>query len=135
MADVISKDLAESEFSRFGEQMGLDFEEEYMSAEDFLKFTQHKSIITRAICRGHLVVDEKGRPIYTPVRVSDAKPVTFYELSGADIASIDSKNVDHSYSRVLALLAGATREQIKLFSAMKRADLKVCESIINLFMA
>jgi hypothetical protein len=133
--DKVCLEVAEVEFNRFVELMDLDCDEKSMGDEDRQGFTEQKEKLIKAICKGSLVVNEEGEPIFTPQRTKDAKPITFYEPTGASLMAMDRKKKTEDVAKLYATMADMTRTDSKTFAKMKNADLKVCMAITTLFLA
>lgn len=131
----ISKEMAEKEFDRFLEAMGLEFDESSMDPDDAKSFQAPKKLIINAIERGSLVVDEGGQPVYTPQRVGEGKPIVFYEPTGASLMAMDNGKKSEDIKRLYHVMADITHRDAKAFSSMKMADLKICMAITTLFLA
>jgi hypothetical protein len=132
--EVISDEVAEEEFLRFVTTMRLDVNPKGWDDADLKSFKDCKNKIVAAMQAGDLVIDEKGQPIYTPV-YGDKKPITFYRPTGATLMATDAKKKEHEAAKTFAALADMTRETVALFSKMDLLDLKVCQSILLLFLA
>lgn len=130
----ISVEMAEQEFDRFAEAMDLDFDTSGMDADDVKGFEHNKSIITKAIQKGALIVDEDGQPVYTPQRTKDIKPIIFHEPTGASLMAMDGGKKTEDVKKLYHVMADVTKRDAKLFSSMKMADLKICMAVITLFL-
>ena len=135
MADQkVATDVAESEFERFTEAMDLDVDTSRMDKDEAESFRQLKRKVTRAIENGHLVVDDKGRPVYTP-QIGDKSPITFYEPTGVSLLAVDKKKAGENVAKTYATMADMTQTDAKTFASMNARDLKVCQAIYLLFLA
>lgn len=133
--EKVCLEVAEAEFQRFVELMDLDCDEKSMGEEDKAGFSEQKEKLIKAIRKGSLVVNENGEPIFTPQRTNDAKPITFYEPTGASLMAMDRKKKSEDVAKLYATMADMTRTDAKTFAKMKNADLKVCMAITTLFLA
>lgn len=129
----IVPEVAEADFNRFAEMMDLDVDETRMSAEDVATFKEQKARLLRAMLRGHLVVNEKGEPVYTP-QLGIRDPITFHEPDGATMMAMDKLPKGENAARTHALLGAMTGKPPVLFAKMKSRDLKNCSAILNLFL-
>lgn len=129
----VATEVAEAEFDRFCEAMDLDVDVAKMDSEDRKAFDAAKRVVVRAIERGHLVVDEKGQPIYTP-QTGNSGPITFYEPTGATFMAMDAKKRGQDVGKSMSMLADITRRDAKTFAVMPNRDLKVCSTLMNLFL-
>jgi len=128
-------EVAEVEFKRFVESMALDCNESSMNEEESSDFNDQKQKLLKAIIKGSLVVNENGEPIYTPQRTADAKPITFYEPTGASLMAMDRKKKSEDVAKLFATMGDITKTNAKTFANMKNADLKICMAITTLFLA
>lgn len=130
----VGRDVAEAEFERFVESMDLDVDPAHMDGEDRASFAQLKERILRAIEHGHLVVDEKGQPVYTPRAGGAVQSITFHEPTGASFMAMDSKKKDQNVAKMYAVMADMTHLDPKVFAAMAARDLKICQALVTLFL-
>ena len=132
--EKISKEMAEAEFNRFADLMDLDLDPSGMSSDDRADFVVEKRKIIRALCKGDLVINENGEPIFTPVRSEDKEPITFFEPTGASLAAMDRTKKDHDITKMFTTMADMTKRNAATFACMKMPDLKVCMGISTLFL-
>jgi len=133
---VVATEVAEDEFTRFAEAMDLDLDAKVLDDDDRKNLELSKHRIVRAITLGHLVVDDKGQPIYTP-QLGDTKPITFYEPTGASLMSSQSpKKTGASgvVSQMFGTLGDMTKTSAARFAAMHQRDLRVCLALATLFL-
>lgn len=133
----VSEDVALSEFNRFCETMDLDVAEARMDAGDLKSFKEARHILVRAIMAGSLVVDDKGQPVYTPKTAHpalDGGTITFYEPTGASFMSMDTKKREEEVAKTFGIMASMTHLPEHVFSKMPQRDLKVCRTIVMLFL-
>lgn len=135
MADQkVATEVAEAEFARWAEGADLNFDPKGWDAEDKKSFTDSKNKLVRAIELGHLVVDDKGRFVYTPQASDERDPIVFSEPDGGALMSMDQKKKGHDMAKMFALIASITGETEVRFAKMKSRDLKVCQAITALFL-
>jgi len=131
---VVAKEVADEEFTRFVDTMDLDVDLEDMDEEDKKAFSQQKNRIVSAIMSGVLVVNDNGEPVFTPKRVNDAKPITFYEPTGASLMAMDRKKKTEDIGKLYAAMGDITKTSAGVFSKMKMSDLKICMAITTIFL-
>lgn len=134
MPSKISVEMAGQEFDRFAEAMDLDFDTSNMDQDDAKGFEHNKDIITKAIQKGALIIDEEGQPVYTPQRTKDVSPIVFHEPTGASLMAMDGGKKTEDVKKLYNVMADVTQREPKLFSSMKMADLKICMAVITLFL-
>lgn len=134
--EKVGLEVAEAEFERFCEEMGLEFNVDKMDAEDKTAFTKNRDRIVRAIRYGHLVVNDDGEPTYTPWRAKSTyqTPITFGERTGATLLVTDQKKKGRDAAKTYAILGDLTGLPDTTFSKLAGEDIKVCESLMQLLM-
>lgn len=132
--ELIVKEVAEIEFSRFVDLMDLDIDPADMDEEDKKGFDQQYRRIIQAIQTGALIVNDNGEPIFTPQRSEESKPITFHEPTGASLMAMDRKKKSEDIAKLYATMADMTKTHISTFSKMKMSDLKVCMAVTTLFL-
>ncbi len=130
----VSREVAEADFHRFCDMMDLDVDPRGMDDEDRKSFESAKRRLVDAIIEGHLVIDEKGQPVYTPRRGSDVTPITFAEPTGASYMAMDTKKKNHDVAKLFATMADMTGQPIQRFAKMQNRDLKICQAVALLFL-
>ena len=130
----VAAEVAQQEFDRFVEAMGLDVDPKGWTDEDKQSFDEAKRKILGAMESGRLVIDEEGRAVYTPALVNTA-PITFYEPTGADLMAIDQAKKGANISAAFKMLAAMTKTEHTRFAKMANRDLKICQALQALFLA
>ena len=82
---------------------------------------------------GRLLINEEEELVYKPTH--GVESLTFYEPTGAEFSSTDGVKKDYDYKRKQRLLGALTKTSAATFAKMKNRDLKVCDSILMLFLA
>lgn len=134
MSDTIALEVAEAEFARFVDLMAIDVDESKMSEETLEGFNTQKGRIVRAICNGHLTINDDGEPTFTPQRVKEQSAITFFEPTGASLMAMDRKKQNEGVGKMFSTMADMTKTSPKTFSKMKVPDLNVCLAITSLFL-
>lgn len=130
----VATEVAEQEFDRFVEAMGLDVDPKDWTDEDKQSFKEAKRRVISAMESGSLTIDEDGQPVYKP-QLGKTDPITFYEPTGADLMAIDQAKKGANVSATYKMLAAMTKTNAQLFANMKNRDLKVCQALQALFLA
>lgn len=131
---VVAAEVAEREFVRWAEAMDLELDTQHMDAEDLTAFEKAKRRITGAICDGRLVIDDRGRPVFTPSEPPDARSLTFNEPTGATFMATDKQKRGHDIAKNFSAMAQLTRTNVATFNRMVGRDLKVCIALMQLFL-
>lgn len=135
MREQVAQEVAEQEFDRFVDAMRLDVDPAGWDDEDKKSFTDSRNKILAAMRTGSLVIDERGQPSYTPSYGDNTQPVVFYRPTGATLMAMDGRKKGHDQAKLLAAMADMTRENASRFAKMDLYDLKVCQSVMLLFLA
>jgi hypothetical protein len=132
----VAKEVAEQEFERWAEAMGLRrmFDPATLDEEDKKALAIHRGALLGAIEDGNLTVNDEGEFVFTPV-MGDRTPLTFHEPDGAMLRTADTVKMGEGVSREQKLLGAITKTSASRFSGMKRRDLTICDSIFSLFLA
>lgn len=131
----IAEEQALLEFDNFADAFCLDFDESKMDEETRAAFTKNKDRVVRAICRGSLVFNDDGEPVYTPWRPTSKykTPLTFHERSGATLLATDAKKRGNA-AKTYAMMGDLTGVPAATFSDLRGEDIKVCEALMALLM-
>jgi len=130
----IAPEVAEAEFDRFTTAMDFDLDAKGMDEEDRKAFAATKRTIVRSIEQGHLVISEKGEPVFTP-QLGEQTPITFYEPTGVSLIAMESRKKGEDVSKLFASLANMTKQHPSRFSKMSQRDLRVCMALATLFLS
>jgi hypothetical protein len=127
--EVLARDAAEAEFSRFLTLNRLKVRS--LEQESRAQFEELRGRFVECLQDGTLTVDEKGRPTYTPID-DIGTPITFSRPKGASIMVMDREKGEQRRAR--AMLAELTGQDASRFAKMDLADVRVLESIEMLFL-
>jgi hypothetical protein len=132
----INLEVAESEFDRFVECMGLLLDTAKMDVEDKTAFDKQKNRIIDAMISGHLVINDDGEAVYTPFRLTSGhkEPITFHERTGASVLAMDGKKKGHDMAKTYAIMAEMCKVHPSTFSKLTGPDIKTCEAVYALLM-
>ena len=134
--EKIALEVAEAEFDRFADCMGLDVDTTDMDPEDRTALNKQKGRIIRAVQSGALVFNEDGEAIYTPQhkRSKNKDPLTFHERTGASLMAMDGKKKGHDVAKTYAVLADMCKVHPSTFAGLVGSDIKVCEALFAFLM-
>lgn len=135
MTEKISQDVAETEFFRFLDAMGLESDESILKEEDQEDYYKNKKLIVDAIKKGSLFINEEGEPVFKPMRSKGLDQLTFHEPTGASMMAMDKRKQEETIAKLYAAMGEMTRTHPSVFSKMKMTDLKICIAIATLFLA
>jgi hypothetical protein len=132
----INLEVAEAEFDRFVECMGLLLDTSTMDVEDKTAFDKQKNRIIDAMISGHLVINDDGEAVYTPFRPTSGpkEPITFHERTGASVLAMDGKKKGHDMAKTYAIMAEMCKVHPATFSRLAGPDIKTCEAVYALLM-
>ena len=128
----VAREVAEEEFERFVESMGIDDDPASMKAEDLEDFEALKGRIIRRIEKGSVIIHDNGEPEYIPQRTEDSPKLKFKEPTGATLMETDRKKTD--IAKTTSLIAAMTEVSMATISKLKVLDYKACSDIATLFM-
>lgn len=129
----VSEAVGLREFERFADAMDIDIDPAGMDDEDRKSLDVARRRFVLAVRDGSMVVSPDGFPHYTP-KLGNTKTIKFNEPTGADLMSMDMKKRGHDMAKTYQVLASMTKEPVARFANMKRRDLRVCETVLTLFM-
>ena len=129
---LVAREVAEDEFDRMCEAMGVDLDEfDDLDDEDRKQFDQHKKRIVRAITTGLLTVDEDGLPTIHPSKGDSAqwKPPT-----GGTLVTLDRFKSTDNVRRVFEVAKEMTGGKLKA-GILPLKEVGVITSMVALFLA
>lgn len=132
---MVSKEVAEEEFYRFGEAMDLDFSMDGLDQEDQKGFEGQKRRVCRAIEKGSLVIEEDGTPVFTPQRSGDFPVLRFNEPTAATWIGMDRKKSGQDVGKLYSVIADMVKLPSSQLSKLTGEDAKVVQAIVALFLA
>lgn len=135
MSSKVAREVAEAEFERWAEAMGLSrkLDPAKLDDNDRKSLAQQKNLLLDAIEDGNLVVNESGEFVFTPVK-GDQGPLTFPEPDGAMLKAVDQAKQGEAVARDHKLLGAITKTSAARFASMKARDLAVCTAVMVLFL-
>lgn len=134
---VVSREVAEDEFNRWSDAMGLipKFDESLLNDEEVEELRSSKHTVLCAIMDGRLTVNENGDFVFTPSDVgSDGKlgSMVFGEPTMSQLreANREKSKVDQQ-NKLVALM---TNKDATILSKMRSRNFNVCGAIVGLFL-
>lgn len=132
MSLKVAEEVARQEFDRMCDANRIDCDESNLDQEELEEWNEIRSKIVADICRGQLVVDAEGRPVYTPI---GGKSITFNPPTGATFIALESHGKGKDLSNLVAAMADMTGTNKGDFSRMHAKDFKACCRLGNFFLA
>ncbi|MGC4088420.1 MAG: hypothetical protein QM756_11090 [Polyangiaceae bacterium] len=129
---MISPESVESEYNRFLVAMALDsrLDTTRMTEADARSYAETKLLLTNAMARGTLTINEQGEPVFAPQ--ADAAPIVFHEATGGDLMAMDRARKGFDIEKQNLLLAAVTKEPRTRFEKMALRDYRVCVALLVL---
>lgn len=136
MENRIAAEVAEQELERWAEGMDVDMDEGSLDEEDLATLIKAKSVLTRALCRGSLTINDNDEAVYTPWRPKSKykEPITFGERTGRTVLALDKGKKGHQAAKAHAAMADITGLDAAIFRGLAGTDCKVCETLFALLM-
>lgn len=128
----VADEVAEQEFERLCDANRIDYDTSELKEDEAKEWAETRAQIVRLLKLGTLVVNEDGRPVYTPP--GSSKSITFYRPTGASLIAGDGLK-DKNIQATLTCTADITRTPVQDFAKMDVMDAKACMRITGLFLA
>lgn len=128
----VAEDVAAAEFSRMCEAFRVDQDTSQLDEDELAEWNGLRDPIIRDICRGAIVIDPEGRPVYTP---AGGKPITFNQPTGATLMALETHGKGKDISNTVAAMADMTGTTKGTFSTMLARDFQSCSRLARLFLA
>lgn len=110
----------------------IDHDESKLNEEELAEWRDIRGKLVQDICRGQLVIDAEGRPIYTP---EGGKPFTFNPATGATFMALETYGKGKDVSNSVAAMQELTGTNKGDFSRLPARDFHACQRIARLFLA
>lgn len=135
--EKMGQDVADAEFDRFAAAWDLDTDVATMNEEDRDGFESLKRRLTRAVIAGRLVVGDDGNDLNYALGFSSFESLTtirFQPPGGEAVLVWDKYKDRQNIHKLNAFLGSMTGENPAVFTKMDGRDLKVCQSVAQLFL-
>lgn len=132
--DAVSLEMAQMELQRFADAMDLDIDAEGLPDDERKGLEDAKRKFVRAVQCGTLIVDDEGRPVFTPRRSENKTPLVFHEPEGHTLLESDKAKASADVQKLYRVLGQVTKTTPARFADLKLADIQVCSAIVSLFM-
>jgi hypothetical protein len=129
---VVDRETANNEFERWAEAMRVDLDTEGLDENDARDLAKDRSVFVKAVMQGRLVVSEEGLAVFTP---EGGDPITFHKPKGNAFTAMDKAKRTQDIGKIFKSMAAITRTAPVTFDKMDVADVKICMTILTLFLA
>jgi len=130
----VAADVAEAEFQKWVRAMGMSqkLDPSRLDGEDRKSLLDQKRVITDAIERGELVVNDEGCFEFTP---TGGQTIAWPEPTMEVMMAIDGHRETDNAKRMFFIMAKMTGKPVTFFRALKLRHGQVCQAVANLFLA
>jgi hypothetical protein len=132
MSQKVAEEVAQAEFDRMCDAGQILREESEFSADELEEWKELRRSFVRDICRGALVIDTEGRPVYTPI--GGKRSFTFNRATGATLSALETYPKHKSIDNTIAALMDVTGCNKGDFGRMDARDVQACGRILGLFL-
>lgn len=128
----VAKEVAVAEFSRMCAANRIDEDESALDKDELKEWLDIRGTIERDICRGKLLIDTEGRPVWTTV---EGKALTFKGATAATFMALETHGKGKDVSNTMAAIADMTGAGKGELSKLPATDFHGCNRIAQLFLA
>jgi hypothetical protein len=129
----VAREVAESEFLRICDAFRIEHDTSALPADELEEWKDLTEPIIRNIMRGIIIVDDEGKPTYTPPGA--AAGVTFHFPTGATLTALETYPREKQIANMMAAIAEMTHTDRSDFGKMRAADVQACCRLGKLFLA
>jgi hypothetical protein len=128
----IAAEVAGAEFSRMCAANRIDEDESAFDKDELAEWQATRKAIVRDICRGKLVIDTEGRPVWT---TEEGKALTFNRATTATYIALETYGKGKDVSNTVAAMGELTGTGKGELSKLMAGDFHGCNRIAQLFLA
>lgn len=128
----VAAEVAALEFARMCEANRIDQDESKLDAKELGEWLELRGKVINDICRGALVVDAEGRPVFSP---ESGKALTFNPATGSTLMALETHGKGKDVSNMVAAMADMTGANKGDFARMGARDFQACGRLARLFLA
>jgi len=128
----VAAEVAAQEFSRMCAANRIDEDETELDAAELAEWKGMRDPIIRDICRGKLVIDGEGRPVWT---TEQGKALVFERATAATFMALETYGKGKDVSNTLAAIADMTGTGKGELSKLMAGDMHGVNRIAQLFLA
>lgn len=118
----VEKEAALAEFERLAAAADVDIDVTNMSEEDAEDVSEVKSLLTSAIERGVLSVDDKGQAI---LAVSEGNPITFRVPKGSDLMIMANASDTKRMTAMVQFVCAITGQDSRRIGSLRKKEWKL----------
>jgi hypothetical protein len=118
----VEKEAALAEFERLAAAADVDVDVTNMSEEDAADVSEVKSLVTSAIERGVLSIDDKGQAI---LAVSEGNPITFRVPKGADLMIMANASDNKRMESMVRFVCAITGQDSRRIGSLRKKEWKL----------
>ena len=133
----VSKEQAESEFFEWAESLDIDCDVSCMDSEELDDFNKIKKQIVFAIRKGRASINEAGELTLKLKKdfEGNAELVFGNEFNSSAFVMMDRHKEKEGMKKTLSFLGGWTKTDPKQLHKLDARDMKLCLSLVTLFLA
>ena len=133
----VNKEQAEEEFFQWAESLDIDCDIESMDSEELEDFNKIKKQIVFAIRRGRAAITEEGELHLNLKKSFDGKDQLVFgcEFNSSAFVMMDRHKEKEGMKKTLSFLGGWTKSDPKQLHKLDARDMKLCLSLVTLFLA
>jgi hypothetical protein len=128
----VAAEVAAAEFSRMCAANRIDEDETVFNKDELAEWREARGAIIRDICRGKLMIDPEGRPVWT---TEEGKALTFNRATAATFIALETHGKGKDVSNTLAALGEMTGAGKGELSKLMATDFHGCNRLAQLFLA
>ena len=128
----VATEVAEQEFSRMCAANRIDEDESELDKDELKEWKEMRAPIVRDICRGKLMIDAEGRPVWT---TEEGKALAFNRATAATFIALETYGKGKDVSNMMAAIADMTGSGKGELSKLMAGDFHGCSRIARLFLA
>lgn len=130
--EKVAIEVAATEFERMCAANRIDTDETALEKDELKEWREMRDPLVRDICRGRLVIDGEGRPVYT---TDEGKALTFSRATAATFMALETYGKGKDVSNMMAAVADLTGTGKGELSKLIARDFHGVSRIARLFLA
>ena len=118
----VEKEVAQNEFERLAAAADVDIDVTNMTEEDAADVNDIQSLVTSAIERGVLSVDDKGQAVLS---VTEGNPITFRVPKGSDLMIMANASDTKRMTAMVQFVCAITGQDSRRIGSLKKKEWKL----------